>query len=67
MVVGCSLSCPYCPYAAKFHSKGILYEQGGEALLESLRAIELPARASGPVREALRKLIGYFENNRHRS
>lgn len=47
-------------------AKGILYEQGGEALLAHLRALELPARASAEVREELRKLIGYFENNRHR-
>ena len=49
------------------HAKGILYEQGGEALLELLRAIELPPQASAEVREELRKLIGYFENNRHRT
>ena len=47
-------------------AKGILYEQGGEALLTYLRAIELPSDASAEVREELRKLIGYFENNRHR-
>ena len=48
-------------------AKGILYEQGGEALLEYLRAIEVPSRASAEVGEELRKLIGYFENNRHRT
>lgn len=48
-------------------AKGILYEQGGEALLAYLRTIELPPRTSAEVREALRKLIGYFENNRHRT
>ena len=48
-------------------AKGILYEQGGEALLTYLRALELPARTSAEVREELRKLIGYFENNRHRT
>lgn len=48
-------------------AKGILYEQGGEALLEHLRALELPRRASTEVCEELRKLIGYFENNRHRT
>jgi hypothetical protein len=48
-------------------AKTILYEQGGEALLASLRAIELPPGASAEVREELRKLIGYFENNRHRT
>jgi hypothetical protein len=48
-------------------AKGILYEQGGEALLAYLQAIELPARTSAAVREELRKLIGYMENNRHRT
>jgi hypothetical protein len=48
-------------------AKGILYERGGEALLAYLGAIELPSRASAEVREELRKLIGYFENNRHRT
>ena len=48
-------------------AKGILYEQGGEALLTHLQALALPARASAPVREELRKLIGYFTNNRHRT
>jgi hypothetical protein len=48
-------------------AKGILYEQGGEALLAHLRAVGLPACTRGEVREELRKLIGYFENNRHRT
>jgi hypothetical protein len=48
-------------------AKGILYEQGGEALLAYLSAIELPSSASAEVREEFRKLIGYFENNRHRT
>lgn len=48
-------------------AKGILYEQGGEALLSHLRGVELPAGTSGDVREELRKLIGYFKNNRHRT
>jgi hypothetical protein len=47
-------------------AKGILYEQGGEALLAHLQALELPPRLSAEVHEELRKLIGYFENNRHR-
>jgi Uncharacterised protein family (UPF0236) len=47
-------------------AKGILYEQGGEALRAHLGALELPPGASAEVQEALRKLIGYFENNRHR-
>ena len=48
-------------------AQGILYEQGGEALLALLRTIELPTQASAEVGEELRKLIGYFENNRHRT
>ncbi len=47
--------------------QGILYEQGGAALLAHLRALELPPRTPAAVREELRKLIGYFENNRHRT
>lgn len=46
-------------------AKDILYEQGGEALLKYLQAMPPPVRAE--VREELRKLIGYFENNRHRT
>jgi hypothetical protein len=49
------------------HVQGILYEQGGEALLTHLRAIVLPPGTSAEVPEELRKLIGYFENNRHRT
>lgn len=48
-------------------AKGILYEQGGDALLAHLHAIVLAPGASAEVREALRKLLGYFENNRHRT
>ena len=48
-------------------AKEILYEQGSEALLAHLRAIELPLHTSAEVQEELRKLIGYFENNRHRT
>lgn len=48
-------------------AKGILWEQGGEALLTFLRALDVPLRTSAEVHEELRKLIGYFENNRHRT
>ena len=48
-------------------AKGILYEQGGEALLTHLHALALPSGTRVEVREELRKLIGYFENNRHRT
>jgi hypothetical protein len=47
-------------------AKGIRYEQGGEALLTHLRGVEV-ARADAEAREELRKLIGYFEHNRHRT
>lgn len=48
-------------------TKGILYEQGGEALLTHLQALALPPGTSAEVQEELRKLVGYFENNRHRT
>jgi hypothetical protein len=48
-------------------AKEILYERGGAALLAHLRALALPPRCAAEVREALRQLIGYFENNRHRT
>jgi hypothetical protein len=48
-------------------AKTILYEEGGESLLAHLRALALPKGTRGEVREELRKLIGYFEKNRHRT
>lgn len=48
-------------------AKGILYEQGGEALLAHLQALALPPGAPAQAQEELRKLIGYFANNRHRT
>jgi hypothetical protein len=48
-------------------AQAIRHEQGGEALLAWLRAIDLPARTAAEVHEELRKLIGYFEHNRHRT
>ena len=53
--------------AWQHQATGILYEQGGEAFLSFLEAIELPPGTSAEVREELRKLIGYFANNRHRT
>jgi hypothetical protein len=47
-------------------AKAILYEQGGETLLSHLRAIA-PGGADEGARDELRKVIGYFENNRHRT
>jgi hypothetical protein len=45
----------------------ILYERGGAALLDHLGRVELPRGTGKDVREELRKLIGYFEGNRHRT
>jgi hypothetical protein len=69
-----------CDFATAWHARDdaarqrwaeeaqrLLYEQGGEALLTHLRALELPPRTPVEIREELRKLIGYFENNRHRT
>jgi hypothetical protein len=53
--------------AWQHQATGILYEQGGDAFLSFLEAIELPPGTSAEVREELRKLIGYFANNRHRT
>jgi hypothetical protein len=69
-----------CDFAKQWHAraaaacaqwqeqaKSILYEQGGDALLTFLQAIDLPPRTAAEVHEELRKLIGYFANNRHRT
>ena len=48
-------------------AKNLLYAQGGEALLSYLGSVVLPAGTRAEVREALRHVIGYFENNRHRT
>lgn len=69
-----------CDFAAVLHgpdevarqawarqAKDVLYEQGGAALLVHLQALVLPAGTAADVREQLRTLIGYFENNRHRT
>lgn len=69
-----------CDFAKQWHArdadackqwqdqaKDILYEQGGEALLTFLQAIALPPGTSAEVQEALRLVIGYFTNNRHRT
>jgi hypothetical protein len=47
--------------------QSVLHEQGGEKLPAHLNAMELPPAASAALRETLRKLIGCFENNRHRT
>jgi hypothetical protein len=45
--------------------KGVLYEQGGTALLKYLR--EQPVPEEPTTAEELRKLIGYFASNEHRT
>jgi hypothetical protein len=42
-----------------------LYEQGGAALVAHLRALAVPADAA--VADELRKLVGYFADNEHRT
>jgi hypothetical protein len=46
-------------------AKDILYERGGTALLTHLR--EQPVPADAAVADELRKLIGYFAGNEHRT
>ena len=61
---------PQDPEAAErwsHRAKGILYERGGAALLAELRQPEQAAHLRGEAREELRKLIGYFGRNRHRT
>ena len=53
--------------AWQHEAKGVLYEQGGAALRAFLRAVDLPPGTPAEVQEALRQLLGYFENNRHRT
>ena len=48
-------------------AKGILWEQGGTALLRHLRAIELPKRADKELAEELRRRVDYYEGNAHRA
>jgi hypothetical protein len=46
-------------------AKGVLYEQGGAALLVHLRGQPVPQDKE--VADELRKLIGYFQSNEHRT
>ena len=46
-------------------AKGILYERGGTALLAYLRRQPVPAEAGAA--DELRKLVGYFADNEHRT
>lgn len=46
-------------------AKDVLYEQGGTSLLVYLRA--QPAPAGAAAAEELRKLLGYFTSNEHRT
>jgi hypothetical protein len=56
-------SCAAAAWARQ--AKTILYERGGTALLAHLRGQEAPP--DGAVAEELRKLVGYFSNNEHRT
>ena len=47
-------------------AKGVLWEQGGQALRERLRGLRLPRQASEELREGLRGLRGHVEANVHR-
>jgi hypothetical protein len=46
---------------------GILYDHGGEGLLKYLRDTPVPSDVGSEVSEELRRLIGYFEKNVHRT
>lgn len=46
-------------------AKEVLYERGGTALLDYLRAQAVPEDAA--VADELRKLVGYFRDNEHRT
>jgi hypothetical protein len=46
-------------------AKGILYRRGGTALLAHLRGQPVPAEAGAA--DELRKLVGYFTDNEHRT
>lgn len=48
-------------------AKGILWEQGGQALLGHLRAVRLPAGAEEGLADELRRRIAYYEENGHRT
>jgi hypothetical protein len=65
-----ALRYPQDPEAAERWScraKGILYEQGGEALLADLQDPRQETGLRVEVREGLRQLVGYFTHNRHRT
>jgi hypothetical protein len=48
-------------------AKGILWEQGGEALLRHLQAIQLPAGADKGLPEELRRRADYYTENARRA
>ncbi len=47
-------------------AKGVLWERGGRDLLDWLRGLRLPRKASEELRKGLRGLLGYVESNAHR-
>jgi hypothetical protein len=48
-------------------AKSILWEQGGAALLQHLRAIRLSAGAAPDAADELRRRIDYYQDNGHRA
>ena len=63
-------SCRYAGDAAAAaawsqEAKGVLYERGGTALLAHLRRQPVPVAAAAA--DELRKLLGYFTDNEHRT
>ena len=48
-------------------ARGILWEQGGQALLRHLRAVRLPAGAGAEAAEELRRRIEHYAENGHRA
>ncbi len=48
-------------------AKGLLWEEGGAALLRHLRALRLPRRAGAELVDELRRRIAYYQENGHRA
>jgi hypothetical protein len=48
-------------------AKGLLWEEGGAALLRHLRAVRLPAGAATELAEDWRRLLDHYDGNRHRT
>lgn len=48
-------------------AKSLLWEKGGAALLAQLRGLALPEGAAAELSEAWRRLVAYYQENRHRT